>query len=159
MSHDAQCLSRFGTPLLTHVILNGGEAAVRDRTRAGTSMLWVGMLTLHAAFTVLATALPLLCASCGPSEGYCPPQDDYFVEIPRFRMTVCFRDHCSLIWSLFRVAAATLLSGCHSAGLVWIRRGPDADTFRRRGNRVCRFCSNQRFLPATRSAWCYSSRP
>src|SRR6266566_841312 len=98
-------------------------------------MLWMGMLTLHAGYETSATALALYALRRVPRRA-----------IALLRMTILLD------------VAPTLPSGCHSAGLIWIRRGPGADTFRRRGSRVCRLYSNQRFLPATRLAWCYSSR-
>src|SRR5581483_1196961 len=81
-----------------------------------------------------------LLVSYGPSEGYRPPQDDVvnYVgrELPRL---------------------ITLLLGSPPAGLASNCRAPGADTFRRRGNRVCRFCSSPCFRPATQSGLLMSS--
>ena len=49
----------LGFLLFKHVILNGGAASVRDRTRAEGLMKWTGILTLHAALTISAAALLL----------------------------------------------------------------------------------------------------
>ena len=58
------------------VILNGGEAGVRDRTGAENSDEVNG--NAHAARGVLdpIECIATLRASLGPSEGYRPPQDD-----------------------------------------------------------------------------------
>jgi hypothetical protein len=58
------------------VILKRGEAALRDRTRAGRFDVVGG--NAQAACTVcgLGYCIAALCVSYGPSEGYRPPQDD-----------------------------------------------------------------------------------
>jgi hypothetical protein len=49
------------------VILNGGEAGVRDRTRAGSFDVVDG--NAHAACSVYGYSITALRASYGPSEG------------------------------------------------------------------------------------------
>ena len=62
------------------VILNGGEAAVRDRTMAGRFDVVHG--NAHAACSIYGPGycIAALCVSYGPSEGYRPPQDDITVD-------------------------------------------------------------------------------
>ena len=95
------------------VILNGGEASVRDRMRVGSFDVVDG--NAHAACSVygLGYRIAALCASLGPSEGWRPPQDDNSLEMARW-LLLCFQDVTQQVW--FGFVADQM--GIHFAAVV-----------------------------------------